>query len=106
LLRRVAVAGSSMEPALRDGDWLLALPLRRVPRVGEVVLARDPRVPERLLLKRVAAVGDGGCTLLGDHPEASTDSRQFGPVPLGDVVARAVFRYAPLGRLGKVRDRD
>jgi len=106
VLRRVAVAGSSMEPALRDGDWLLALPLRRSPRVGEVVLARDPRAPERLLLKRVAAVGDGRCTLLGDRPEASTDSRQFGPVPLGDVVARAVFRYAPLGRLGKLRDRD
>jgi nickel-type superoxide dismutase maturation protease len=91
-----------MEPALRDGDWLLVVPLRRAPRVGEVVLARDPRVRERLVLKRVAAVTAAACTLLGDRPEASTDSRAFGPVPLGDVVARAVFRYAPIRRAGPV----
>ena len=103
MLRRVAVAGASMEPALRDGDWLLVAPLRRTPRVGEVVLARDPRERERLVLKRVAAVDDRGCTLLGDRAEASTDSRAFGPVPLADVLARAVFRYAPLGRFGPLR---
>ena len=40
---RVAVAGHSMEPALREGDWLLVLPPRRQPRVGEVVVLRDPR---------------------------------------------------------------
>lgn len=91
-----------MEPALREGDWLIVAPLRRSPSPGEIVLARDPRAPERLLLKRVAAVDDGRCTLLGDRPEASTDSRTFGPVPLEDVLGRAVFRYAPLVRIGPI----
>jgi signal peptidase I len=50
----------------------------------------------------VAAVDDGRCTLLGDRPEASTDSRIFGPVPLEDVLGRAVFRYAPLVRFGPI----
>jgi nickel-type superoxide dismutase maturation protease len=91
-----------MEPALREGDWLIVAPLTRVPAPGEIVLARDPRAPERLVLKRVASVKHGRCTLLGDRPDASTDSRVFGPVALDDVLGRAVFRYGPLARLGPV----
>lgn len=97
---RVAVTGHSMEPALREGDWLLVLPPRRVPRAGEVVLVRDPRDRSRLLLKRVAEVRDGGVVVLGDREDHSTDSREFGAVPLADVVGRAAFRYAPLDRAG------
>ena len=89
-----------MEPALREGDWVIVAPLWRPPRPGEIVLARDPRVPERLVLKRVAQVEDGSCTLLGDRRDESTDSRTFGPVPLSLVLGRAVFRYAPLPRAG------
>jgi nickel-type superoxide dismutase maturation protease len=89
-----------MEPTLRAGDWIVVSRLWGPPRVGEIVLVRDPRDPENLMLKRVAAVADGACTLLGDRPEESTDSRTFGPVPLANVVARALFRYGPIGRIG------
>jgi nickel-type superoxide dismutase maturation protease len=89
-----------MEPALRAGDWIVIWRLGRAPRVGEIVLVRDPREPKRLLLKRVASVGDGACTVVGDRPEESTDSRTFGPVQLADVLGRAVFRYGPIGRIG------
>jgi signal peptidase I len=89
-----------MEPTLRDGDWVVVARLGGEPRVGDIVLARDPRLPERLVLKRVAGVAGGSCTLLGDRPEGSTDSRVYGPVALRDVLGRAIFRYAPLGRVG------
>ena len=89
-----------MEPALREGDWIVVSGVGRRPRVGHVVLVRDPREPERLMLKRVAAVADGACTVLGDRPEESTDSRNFGPVPLANVLGRALFRYGPIGRIG------
>jgi len=89
-----------MEPALRAGDWIVVRELSRPPRVGEIVLVRDPRDPENLMLKRVAEVADGACTVLGDQPEQSTDSRTFGPVPLANVLGRALFRYAPIGRIG------
>ena len=52
------------------------------------------------MLKRVADVADGACTVLGDRPEDSTDSRTFGPVPLANVLGRALFRYGPIGRIG------
>jgi nickel-type superoxide dismutase maturation protease len=89
-----------MEPALREGDWIIVAPLGRAPRVGEIVLARDPRDAANLVMKRVAEVKDGACTLLGDLPEHSTDSRVFGPVKLENVLGRALFRYAPISRIG------
>jgi inner membrane protease subunit 1 len=89
-----------MEPALRAGDWIVVRKLSRPPRVGDVVLVRDPRDRENLMLKRVSGVADGTCTILGDRPEESTDSRTFGPVPVANVLGRALFRYAPIGRIG------
>lgn len=91
-----------MEPALREGDWVLILPPRPAPRRGEVVLFRDPRDRSRLLLKRVADVTGEGCVVEGDHTGHSSDSRVFGPVPLDDIVGRAAFRYYPLSRVGPI----
>ncbi|HEY7917850.1 MAG: nickel-type superoxide dismutase maturation protease [Acidimicrobiales bacterium] len=105
-VHRVEVAGSSMSPALLAGDKVVVLalprPLSRWPRPGEVVALRDPRDPSRVLIKRVASVDRRAGTLLvaGDARDASTDSRQFGPVPRSSVVGRAVYRYAPAGRSG------
>lgn len=99
---RVAVRGHSMEPALREGDWLLVLPQRRPPRAGEVVVVRDPRERSRLLLKRVAEVRHDGVVVRGDRADHSTDSRVFGVVAFADVVGRAALRYAPLARFGVI----
>ncbi len=101
--RRVTVHGQSMVPGLLPGDRLLVVPVRRL-RPGQVVAVPDPRHPARLLVKRVAAVDRSGArvTVLGDNPPASTDSRDFGPVPRASVVGRAVYRYAPAGRAGRL----
>lgn len=98
----MAVSGHSMEPALREGDWLFMLPPRRTPRVGDVVLVPDPR-DGRLLLKRVTRVDGERVVVTGDHGGHSTaDSAAFGPVARSAIVARAAFRYAPLRRFGFV----
>jgi nickel-type superoxide dismutase maturation protease len=98
---RVEVAGGSMRPALEPGDRLL-LVRRRSYRPGAVVAVADPR-DGRLLVKRVAAVEpDGRLLVTGDDPEASTDSRTFGPVPRSLVRGQAVHRYAPRSRAGRM----
>jgi len=38
--------------------------------------------------------------LLGDHRQASADSRVFGPVPVASVIGRAFLRYWPISTFG------
>lgn len=40
--------------------------------------------------------------VMGDNRPHSNDSRDFGPVPLDLIEGRVVFRYFPLGRLGRI----
>jgi nickel-type superoxide dismutase maturation protease len=96
---RVEVRGDSMRPALEPGDRLLVLRGGPV-RVGQVVAVGDPREPARTMLKRVAARGPAGITVLGDNAAASTDSRSLGPLAPAAVRGRAVYRYFPDSRRG------
>ena len=98
---RVEVRGDSMCPTLAPGDRLMIVRTRRF-RPGHLVALADPRVPERLVVKRVSAATEAGVTVLGDNAGASTDSRHYGPVTLGSVRGRAVFRYSPEGRRGRL----
>ncbi len=104
--RRFAISGDSMQPALEPGDWVLVderAYRRKLPRRGHIVVAPDPREPERRLVKRVAGVDlHRQVQLLGDNPDESTDSRHFGPVPANTVRGRVRWRYWPLGRFGAV----
>ncbi len=103
-LWRIAVAERSMEPALRPGDWLLTWRGLRdagPPRIrtGQVVIARHPRRPGMLLVKRAGPQQDAHWWLESDNPGAgAVDSRQFGPVPAELIEARVLLRYWPLRR--------
>lgn len=88
-----------MRPTLRPGDRVVAVRCRR-PRPGDVVVLSDPRLATRTLVKRVAAVGPEGVSVVGDAPGSSTDSRTFGPAP--SVWGRVVYRYAPADRAGRL----
>jgi nickel-type superoxide dismutase maturation protease len=90
----VEVRGRSMAPTLLPGDRLLVVRMHRAPRVGEVVLAPDPREPKRELVKRVAGVASRGIDLRGDNEAASTDAR----IAPDRVRWRAVLRYWPSNR--------
>jgi nickel-type superoxide dismutase maturation protease len=102
---RIEVRGSSMRPALEPGDWALAVASPRVAR-GSVVVVEHPRRPGFEMVKRVTGVpGDpapNGRVLdhdefwvEGDTPEASTDSRHFGPVRREHVKAAVRLVYWP-----------
>jgi nickel-type superoxide dismutase maturation protease len=91
-----------MEPTLSAGDRLLVARTRPV-KAGDVVALKDPRNPRRVIVKRVVAVRRGEMVVHGDNPEASVDSRSFGPVSNVAVLGRVVRRYAPIGRAGPVR---
>lgn len=96
----VEVRGRSMAPTLLHGDRLLVV--RLAPRIGDVALAADPRDAERELVKRVASIDAIGVTLRGDNPAASTDARTFGAIPTDRIRWRAVLRYWPIRRAGRI----
>jgi signal peptidase I len=108
---RVAVAGHSMEPTLREGDWLLVDPdayAGRPPAVGALVVVPDPGQPDRWLIKRVTHVDpEGYLALTGDHPAHRHRPDFVQPdqilVSPAAIVGRPWFRYAPAGRIGRVR---
>lgn len=101
----VQVRGRSMLPTLRPDDRLIVVRGLRPVRVGDVVLALDPRDAARELVKRVAAIGPEGVTLHGDNPSLSSDGRTFGALPAAAIRWRAVARCWPPGRAGRLAGR-
>lgn len=109
--RRVVVRGRSMLPELAPGEraifdrWAY---VAKEPRVGDVVLARHPARPGRLLIKRVAAIipsRDGNADeylLLGDNSAESTDSRTLGAFPRSHILGRAWAVYWPPERVRRL----
>jgi signal peptidase I len=118
-----------MEPAVREGDWLLVDPTTdRWPRRGSLVAFHEPD-SGALSIKRVAGtpgdrvqfrdgyleLADDEAWLLADASPTATadagfgapiDSRSFGPVPVALLVGRVWFRYAPLRRIGRIERPD
>ena len=96
---RYEIAGESMLPTLRPGDWVIVDQRAwadHEPREGEIVLARDPRQPERALVKRIRAREPAGdLWLLGDNSRRSTDSRTLGAFPPEALLGRVRWRYWP-----------
>ena len=119
LARRAVVRGPSMLPTLAPEERVLfdRLAYRRgAPRRGDIVLASHPQRPGTRIIKRVAGapgetvtvdgrtwtLGEGEWLLLGDALDFSTDGRDFGPVGLQSIHARAWFVYWPPGRMRRL----
>jgi signal peptidase I len=79
-VRRFVVAEASMEPALREGDGLIAIRRSRLRR-GEVRVFEHPRREGFWLVKRVGHIRGDSFEAVSDNPSAGAlDSRLFGDV--------------------------
>ena len=78
-----------MLPTIEPGSFLIATERGAVRPGAVVVVSRG----ELEAVKRVDSVDGELITVVGDNAGASTDSREFGPVPVGSVrgVVRAVY---------------
>ena len=104
---RVEVTGTSMEPALASGDYLVATRSGRL-RSGVLVVVERPGQPGFELVKRITGlpgdVIDGRVLepnqywVVGESTGRSTDSRAFGPVAQEDIKGIVRLRYWPPSR--------
>lgn len=126
LLCSMQCVGPSMLPTIgASGDVVLMWPTASgliKPRVGDIVIATSPTDPAATVCKRVtglsgdevhyqrlagmpgtgtrAIVPRGQCWLLGDNASDSTDSRYYGPVPIGLIRGIVFLKVWPLSEFG------
>jgi nickel-type superoxide dismutase maturation protease len=100
-LRRFIVQDTSMRPALEPGDRLVVLQWSPV-RQGDIVVFIEPDRPRTVSVKRVRSVENGVLDVRGDNVNVSRDSREFGRVPRKLVFGRAIYRYLPGSRRGRL----
>lgn len=89
------IPSRSMTPTLKIGDIILVDEWKyekNAPENGDVVVFNFSSMPDRIFVKRIAEVrGEGDYYyLLGDNPDASQDSRYFGPVKRTDIRGKVI----------------
>lgn len=86
MIRRVH--GHSMVPVLPPGTLVIGIRWYFTLKAGKVIIFnRDSRET----IKRIDHTDPTGLFVLGDHPETSTDSRHYGPIPQTDVKSLVVW---------------
>lgn len=89
-LRLIRVIGPSMQPTLRNGQiWCAS---RGSIRPGHLIVFREPGRPALLTVKRAVSRNPDGWWVEGDNQDSSRDSRHYGPVADGEIVAILRFR--------------
>ena len=85
------VHGHSMVPVLPPRTLVIGLGWARRYRPGDIIIfAHDNKEK----IKRVKEVlGDGSIFVVGEHPETSTDSRQFGAIDPRTVIAKIIWPH-------------
>ncbi len=118
IIEAYKIAGTSMAPVVIKGDRVFAdktAYTRTAPKKGDIILLVYPDDRSKILIRRIEGMpGDvitlmngkeeqvphGMIYVLGDNKERSVDSREFGFIPLRDVIGKVRQVYYSSGDEG------
>lgn len=81
------VHGESMSPCLHH-DQVVIVASGKPVKPGDIIVINHDGLEK---IKRLSLIGDQGVFVLGDNQAHSTDSRQFGWIPLTGLVGKVVW---------------
>ncbi len=90
-IRIFKVRDRSMEPAIREGDYLIVSRWYGRLRVGDIVVLRHPN-KDIMIVKRISTISSSKIYVIGDNKALSEDSRKFGGVDRGRVIGKVLLR--------------
>lgn len=95
-ISRFTVNGNSMHPTLHPGQDILSFNwayLGKKPKVGDIIIVKSGKGKgEREIIKRVIKIMGDELWMMGDNADESTDSRDFGPVKMEQIMGKVIYR--------------
>lgn len=85
---RFTIHGSSMFPALKQGQDVLIWCWFYEPKVGDMVVIKNKGLEK---IKRIKKVYKDKIFVEGDNKKESTDSRDFGAILRAEIVGKVVY---------------
>jgi nickel-type superoxide dismutase maturation protease len=86
IIRRVQ--GESMVPALKPGKLVVGTKVLKSLKIGDIVIIRHDNLEK---IKRIHALDKANIYVVGDNLESSKDSRHFGPILRGNILAKVII---------------
>lgn len=93
------VHGHSMMPVLPPGTYIWATGWFTKLRIGDIVMFSHDGKEK---IKRIDDIKNSELFVVGDHAEASKDSRHFGWINEDTVIAKLLWPHAPKSRAENV----
>ncbi len=84
------VKDSSMEPAIKERNYLFVSRFYRRLKEGDIVVLEHPRKDVKIV-KRVKRVVADSVFVVGDNGARSEDSRSFGPIRRSSIVGKVLL---------------
>ncbi len=89
-LKVFRVKDKSMEPALKEGAYLLVMRSLSCFSEGDIIVMRHPR-KEMRLVKRISRADGHRYFVIGDNEALSEDSRTFGYISSKDILGKVAL---------------